>query len=179
MIIGLSGAGKSTLARTLADDHGVVLLHLDSVHFLPGWVERPREEEKAIVGEFLDEYCKDGWVIEGHYPALHFERRAQESDQIFIVVAPRLVRLLRVFRRWLRYRGTTRPDLGEGNPETLNLEFVRWVLWDGCTPARMGELRAVRDAYLGKTTVVGWRWWPRRFALDGLRHGRRGFHQGQ
>lgn len=160
----LSGAGKSTLARRLASDHAVALLHLDSVHFLPGWVERPRAEEQTIVGDFLDDNDRQGWVVEGHYSALQFERRAQEATEILIVVAPRLVRLFRVFRRWLRYRGTTRPDLGENNPETLNLEFIRWVLWDGCTAARMAELRNIRDTYPQKTTVVGWRWWPGRWA---------------
>lgn len=43
-VIGYSGSGKSTLAARLGAAYGVPVLHLDSVHWLPGWVERPREE---------------------------------------------------------------------------------------------------------------------------------------
>ena len=49
MIIGYSGSGKSTLAKTIADKEGVPSLFLDTVHWLPGWKERPREEEIKIV----------------------------------------------------------------------------------------------------------------------------------
>ena len=54
-VIGYSGSGKSTLAARLGAAYGVPVLHLDSVHWLPGWVERPREEEKALVRAFLDQ----------------------------------------------------------------------------------------------------------------------------
>lgn len=67
-IIGYSGSGKSTLAAQLGQKLQVPVLHLDSVHWLPGWVERPREEEKQIVRAFLDEH--DAWVIDGNYSAL-------------------------------------------------------------------------------------------------------------
>jgi Adenylate kinase and related kinases len=39
-IIGYSGSGKSTLAAKLGKFYHAEVLHLDSVHFLPGWVER-------------------------------------------------------------------------------------------------------------------------------------------
>ena len=39
-VTGYSGAGKSTLARTLGERLGCPVLHLDTVQFTPGWVER-------------------------------------------------------------------------------------------------------------------------------------------
>ena len=48
-ILGTSGSGKSTLAQTLGAAYHAPVLHLDTVHFLPGWVERPLDEENAIV----------------------------------------------------------------------------------------------------------------------------------
>ena len=39
-IIGYSGAGKSTLARALGERYACPVLHLDALHFLPGWKER-------------------------------------------------------------------------------------------------------------------------------------------
>ena len=53
-ILGTSGSGKSTLAQTLGAAYHAPVLHLDTVHFLPGWVERPLDEENAIVRRFLD-----------------------------------------------------------------------------------------------------------------------------
>ena len=54
-ILGTSGSGKSTLAKRLGERYGLPVLHMDTVHFLPGWVERPFAEEEAIVRQFLDE----------------------------------------------------------------------------------------------------------------------------
>ena len=48
-ILGTSGSGKSTLAKRLGERYGLPVLHMDTVHFLPGWVERPFAEEEAIV----------------------------------------------------------------------------------------------------------------------------------
>ena len=59
-ILGTSGSGKSTLAKRLGETYGLPVLHMDTVHFLPGWVERPFEEEEAIVRQFLDENA-GGW----------------------------------------------------------------------------------------------------------------------
>ncbi len=155
LVLGLSGAGKSTWARRLAAGYEVPLLHLDTVHWLPGWVERDLADERAQVGEFLDEH--EDWAIEGGYSKVHFERRLAEADRIYILLAPRLVRLWRVGRRWLTYRGTNRPDITESCPEKLDLEFVKWILWDGPSPTRMKALADVRRTYPEKT--VWRRWW--------------------
>lgn len=48
-ILGTSGSGKSTLAKRLGERYGLPVLHMDTVHFLPGWVERPFAEEEAMV----------------------------------------------------------------------------------------------------------------------------------
>ena len=50
-IFGYSGSGKSTLAQHLGRRFNAPVLHLDRVHFGPGWRERPdgeaREEAAA------------------------------------------------------------------------------------------------------------------------------------
>lgn len=42
-ILGYSGSGKSTQARQLANDYKMPVLFLDTVHFLPNWVEREKK----------------------------------------------------------------------------------------------------------------------------------------
>ena len=76
-VIGYSGSGKSTLAAALGKEYGADVLHLDSVHFLPGWKERPDEEKRRVVEAFLDSH--DSWVIDGTYTKLFYERRTEET----------------------------------------------------------------------------------------------------
>ena len=53
-IIGYSGAGKSTLAHKLSEKYNVPVVYLDTVHWLPGWQERPLEQEQQIMQQFMD-----------------------------------------------------------------------------------------------------------------------------
>ena len=41
MVIGAPGSGKSTLARALGERTGLPVFHMDHIHHLPGWAERP------------------------------------------------------------------------------------------------------------------------------------------
>lgn len=131
-ILGFAGSGKSTLAQTLGEITGAPVLHLDTVQFLPNWEVRSLEEKQRLVREFLD--AKHSWIIDGNYQKLSYERRLEEADQIWILLFDRITRLTRVCRRYRQYRGKSRPDMAEGCSEKLDGEFLRWVLWKGCTP---------------------------------------------
>ena len=60
-IIGYSGSGKSTLAQILGKRYQCDVLHLDCVHWLPGWQERDVAEKNEIVSEFLDTHRR--WIL--------------------------------------------------------------------------------------------------------------------
>ena len=124
-VIGYSGSGKSTLARKLAEQHCLEVLHLDSVFWLPGWIRRSREEMREIVSRFLDSH--DGWVIDGNYSRICFERKIEEADRILLLQFSALNCLWRVWKRYHKYKGCTRADMGEGCPERFDLEFLLWV----------------------------------------------------
>ena len=151
-IIGYSGSGKSTLARKLGEFYGAEVLHLDAVHFLPGWEERKREDEQAIVQEFLDTH--DAWVIEGNYTKLSYERRMEEADRILMMTFNRFSSLARVMKRYRQYRGMTRPDMAEGCSEKLDAEFVKWVLWKGRGKAQRRWLADLREKYGNKAVTL-------------------------
>ena len=148
-IIGYSGSGKSTLARQLGEAYNLPVLHFDSIHFLPGWVETDRPYKREKVTEFLDAN-PEGWVIDGNYFKICAERRFAEADHILYLDFPRRVCLPRVLRRWLQYRGKTRPDMGEGCEEKVDREFLLWVLRDGRSPEKLAEFRAVQAQYPDK-----------------------------
>ncbi len=128
-VLGYSGAGKSTLARALASALDIPCLHLDQVHWLPGWTERAREESRQMVKDFLDQ--NSSWVIDGNYKSFCYEQRLEQADHIVFLNFPRLRCLWRAWRRSIRYRDRTREDMGEGCVEKFDWEFIRWILWEG------------------------------------------------
>ena len=153
-IIGHSGAGKSTLAARLGQLFGLPVLHIDRVFWCEGWTQRPHEDALELVQAFLDENDRSGWVIDGTYGKLHFDRRMAEADLILFLDLPPLVCLQRVSARYLRYAGCSRPDLAEGGPEKLDAEFIRWVLWKGRVPQKLERFRLVQRWYPQKLITL-------------------------
>ena len=127
-IIGYSGSGKSTLAKRLGKYYNISVLHLDSVHFLPNWVERSTEEMNYDVNKFLDTH--ENWVIEGNYTKLD-NRRFLEADIVIYLAFNRFICLFRVIKRYFKNRNSTREDMAEGCPEKLDLPFLWWVFFKG------------------------------------------------
>ena len=67
MIVGQPGSGKSTLAQALGKATGLPVIHIDKIHWQPGWVERSRTEKTRL--------CKEGeqgeqWIFEVATPLL-------------------------------------------------------------------------------------------------------------
>ncbi|VTQ69655.1 Topology modulation protein [Corynebacterium pseudotuberculosis] len=150
-IMGYSGGGKSTLARRLGSQLNAPVLHLDSIHFSAGWVERNLAEESATVEAFLNTHSD--WIIDGNYALLSEERRLAEADRIILILVPRAIRLWRVFLRLARYYGTTRPDMARGCPEKIDCVFLKWVLWDSCTKEKRKHYAEIAEKYPGKTEI--------------------------
>lgn len=123
LVIGAGGAGKSTLAAQLAERTGLPLIHLDSLYWRPGWVEPPAAEWEATVDRLL---LGERWVIDGNYGGT-LERRLQACDTVLFLDLPRALCVARVLKRWLRYRGRSRPELTLGCPERLSWAFLCWV----------------------------------------------------
>ena len=151
-IIGYTGCGKSTLARALGKLHEEPVLHLDSVRFLPNWVEREMSEMEKIVVKFLDE--NDGWVIDGTYKKCALKRRLEEADEIVVMRFNRFACFFRAWKRYLKYKGRTRADMAEGCNEKFDWEFVKWILWEGREKRRREALKKISENYPQKTTVL-------------------------
>ena len=153
-IIGHSGAGKSTLAARLGQLYRLPVLHLDRVFWCEGWVQREHEQTLAAVERFLDEHRQSGWVIDGTYGKLHFDRRMAEADLILFLDLPPLACLQRVTARYWQYAGRTRPDLADGCPEKLDWAFVRWILWEGRSKKKLAHFRSIGETYPEKTVYI-------------------------
>lgn len=151
-IIGYSGSGKSTLARKLGEVFQADVLHFDMVQFLPGWEIRTEEDKKQITKEFLDTH--DSWVIDGNYSKLFHERRMAEADIIIMLLFNRVSCLFRVIRRYIKYKNTTRPDMGEGCNEKLDREFIKWVLYEQRTKKAKERYAQICSQYGEKVIIV-------------------------
>lgn len=128
MIFGFSGSGKSTLAKILGEKFGIKPVHLDSIHWLPGWEEMPKDKMRNKVGEIIK---KDKWIIEGNYFYSCGEERMKRADMVIFLDFNRFLCLYRVIKRYFTYKGKTRPDMGKGCDEKIDFEFIKWVLIDG------------------------------------------------
>jgi len=153
MIIGYSGSGKSTLCRKLAQKYELPFLNLDRVEYLPNWETRPADEQQQLVTEFMDRN-REGWVIDGNYRKLSYERRLEEADQIILMLFGRFNCLYRCFRRYRTFRGTSRPDMTDGCNEKLDWEFARWILWEGRSKGTRERYRTIQKKYPEKATVL-------------------------
>ena len=106
--------------------------------------------------------ARDAWVLDGNYSSGGLEQRLARADTVYVLIVPRVVALARVTRRWLRHRGGTRPDLGEGRPEKLDADFIRWIWnWPRNHRDLVDEVRrqargtvVVRTRYRGKRRFI-------------------------
>ena len=152
VVNGYSGSGKSTLARRLGKLYQIPVLHLDTVHWLPGWEEKAEEQERSEVRAFMDRNAS--WVIDGNYRKLEYERRLQEADRIIFMDFNRFSCLFREYRRYLNHKGRARSSMTEGCEEKLDLEFIRWILWDSRTRKQKKLWRAMKETCGEKTVVL-------------------------
>ena len=141
MIVGQPGSGKSTLARIIGDKTGLPVVHMDRIHHLPGWVDRPRDQKIALA---LAEQAKPRWVFEGGFSATYKDRFDRADTYIFLDF-PLWLRLWRVVWRTLRNYGKTRPDMQDDCPERFHADFYKWI-WDTRHSARVKPLQMLRDA---------------------------------
>ena len=148
IIIGCGGAGKSTLARKLGEKLNLPVVHLDSIFWLPGWVEMERDAFDARVRQ---ELRKDKWIIDGNYNRTMPER-LQYCDTVIYLDFSRMACLYGIFKRLLTNIGKTRPDMGAGCKEKVDWEFVKWV-WNFNKNKRERYYRMLQDAK-GVETIV-------------------------
>lgn len=151
-IIGYSGSGKSTLARELAKLYQTDVLHFDTVHFLPNWKIRSDEEKKKITEDFLDTH--NSWIIDGNYSKLFYERRMAEADIIILLLFNRFSCLHRAYRRYVKFKNTTRPDMAEGCKEKFDSEFAQWILFGGRTRQTKKRYKSLISKYGEKVIVI-------------------------
>jgi adenylate kinase family enzyme len=139
MIVGQPGSGKSTLARALGDVTGLPVIHIDRIHWQPGWVERSKAEKTRLC---LEAEAGERWIFEGGHSSTWPSRLAR-ADLLVWLDRPMPLRLWRVVRRALTQLGQTRPDMADGCPERFRSlpEFIHYIVTSARSQrAKIGRL---------------------------------------
>ena len=149
IIIGCGGAGKSTLARKLGEVLDLPVVHLDKLFWKPGWVETTAEEFDALLAM---ELAKDKWIMDGNFNRTMPER-IKRCDTIIYLDFSRFTCLMGVLKRIITTYGKVRPDMGEGCPERIDLDFLKWV-WNFNKNKRESYYKLLNEAENVETIVL-------------------------
>ena len=149
IIIGCGGAGKSTLAQKMGQKTGLPVVHLDKLFWKPGWVESTPEE---IDGKIRQELDKPQWIMDGNFNRT-LPMRVARADTVIYLDFSRMACLLGVLKRVLTTYGKVRPDMGEGCPERIDFEFLKWV-WNYNKNKRERNYRLLNEAEHAETIVL-------------------------
>jgi adenylate kinase family enzyme len=124
LIIGTPGAGKSTLAITLGRLLNLPVRHLDRYFWKPGWIQTERQMWREWVEKLVSE---KSWIIDGTYRST-FDIRFPRADTIIFLDYDVPLCLWRVLKRVVKNHGSRRPDMAEGCPERLDIEFIKFII---------------------------------------------------
>ena len=124
MVVGCSGGGKSTLSHKLSAAFGLRYISMDrEIFWLPGWQARPREEQRQKIAAIVAE---EKWLMDGSNPS-SFDMRLPRSHIVLWVRMPRWLCLWGAISRIVKGYGKARPEMAEGCPERIDLDFLRYI----------------------------------------------------
>lgn len=150
-IIGYSGSGKSSLARQLGQLYDLPVTHLDQLHFLPNWQERETSAFQTLINNLV---AQDDWLIEGNYRKAGYQERIEQADIIIMLLFPAYRAYFRVLKRYLKYRGKTRPDMADACPEKLDWAFTKWIWFGGRSKRHKENYKQIAKNYQNKVVIL-------------------------
>jgi adenylate kinase family enzyme len=145
-VVGSGGAGKTTFATALGRRTGLPVIHLDRLHWKPGWVETPPDEWRVVQARAL---VGARWIVDGNYGGT-FDVRFSRADTIVVLALSRWRCTARVITRSVRHWG--RDVQADGCRERLDPSFIRWV-WHYARDSRP-RLQEALAAHQGVARLV-------------------------
>jgi len=149
LILGPSGSGKSTVCERIGRILGIPVVHLDKYYWNPNWVDTPKDEWVSKVKNLI---ASESWVMDGNYTST-LKMRSEVADTLIFLDMTRRMSYFRVIIRYLKNRGKTRPDVTEGCPEKIDLDFIRWI-WDYPNTRKPAILRFLERLRSSKNVYI-------------------------
>jgi len=81
------------------------------------------------------------------------EPRLLHADTVIPLDFSRFRCLYRIIKRWIQYRGRSRPDMASGCPEKMDWQFLNWV-WSYPACERPSVLDKIAQNSTGKRIVI-------------------------
>ncbi|MES5948357.1 DNA topology modulation protein [Bacillus cereus group sp. MG6] len=149
ILIGSGGSGKSTLAKQLGNKLNIKVHHLDALFWKANWEGVPREEQRKVQKNLIKE---EEWIIDGNYGGT-MDLRLNAADTIIFLDIHRTICVYRAFKRIVQYRNKTRPDMGAGCEERLELQFFKWI-WEYPNKKKPAILKRLDQLSKGKEVII-------------------------
>ncbi|MBJ8076982.1 DNA topology modulation protein [Bacillus cereus group sp. N12] len=149
IFIGSGGSGKSTLAKQLGNKLNIKVHHLDALFWKANWEGVPREEQRKVQKNLIKE---EEWIIDGNYGGT-MDLRLNAADTIIFLDIHRTICVYRAFKRIVQYRNKTRPDMGAGCEERLDLQFFKWI-WEYPNKKKPALLKRLDQLSKGKEVII-------------------------
>jgi len=124
LVMGSSGSGKSTFSKRLSDITGIPVVSVDALFWKPGWVESEKAEFHARLSAAAQQ---PRWIMDGNFTSHLVELRRDACDTLIWFDLSRATCMLGILKRIAKSYGRVRPEMAEGCPEKIDLEFFRYV----------------------------------------------------
>jgi len=127
-IIGSPGAGKTTFANIMGRKLNIPVYHNDRIFWKENWRERPANEQIETTKKIA---ANDKWIYEGNrFDHCQIDGRFNRCDTIIFLSVNRFTCLYRFIRRYHTYKGTVRPDIADGCIEKIDINIVKYILFE-------------------------------------------------
>ncbi len=123
LVVGCPGGGKSTLSVELGQRLDLPVVHLDQLHWQPGWEKLPKQQWLATVRELIDE---PRWLLDGNYRG-SMALRMERCDAVLFLDLPRWLCVYGVLRRFALGRLAPRAGMPDDCREQLTWSFLKFV----------------------------------------------------
>jgi adenylate kinase family enzyme len=124
LVMGSSGSGKSTFARRLSAITGIPTVSVDALFWKPGWVESDTAEFRQRLAAAAEQ---PRWIMDGNYISHLVELRRDACDTLIWFDLPRAICMIGIMTRIAKSYGRVRPEMADGCPERIDVEFFRYV----------------------------------------------------
>lgn len=151
-IAGPSGSGKTTLANQLGAKLNIPVYHRDKITWVGKWQHRSEAEQIELSKEIS---TKEKWIFEGNrFTSAVEDRRLERCDTIIYLNMNRFLCLYRSFMRYLKHRGSIRPDMPDECVEQYDFILVRYILFD--YPRKKADRESIfaEAQKAGKTLII-------------------------
>ncbi len=145
--------GKTSLSRALGHLTGLPVIELDTIFWLPNWVERDHEEMRAIVLERLRD-AEDGWILDGNYSRIR-PYVLPKADTVIWLNMPASATFMRIVKRTLLNVMRKTQICGENYESWHNMIAPDSVVWYNAFHSKQSQRRVGEDLMkMGGTAVV-------------------------